>query len=400
MGSYSFFNFGDYRVDGTKNYLDTWYFGEADRKIVTPKDDEQEQPIENEGEFEDSLPEGYRFTYEVTAKRFKRRLELAGWNRATIEQEFKEAISYILEYAHDLEHAEMEIYFDLLRDADFEEWLSKLSYIVKNNLQPTYWGGEPCPETDPIVRYLLSHSDYFEYFDELPYLPVNFPCKTFEGFVRALLEFLPNDDLCILDATDLVYGGWVDAFDDLVEATSEFTEFCEVFNTALVDIRELMSLGPDNDVLVRLLYANSITAMEAYLSDTLKKQVVNRPALLRRFVETNEGLNSRKIVVGDLFRVHDNIKDDVIDIIDKITFHNLSKAIGIYKSVFGVEFPVDVKSSLAVAVENRHDIVHRNGKNTSGQSLNIMVEDIDALLCVVETTVHSIDRQVKDGLLE
>lgn len=50
----------------------------------------------------------------------------------------------------------------------------------------------------------------------------HFPCWTHEGYAVALLDVLPKEIECVLDITDLIDGGWTNAFDDLVEFQQAF----------------------------------------------------------------------------------------------------------------------------------------------------------------------------------
>lgn len=64
-----------------------------------------------------------------------------------------------------------------------------------------------------------------------------------------------------------------------------------------------------------------------------------------------------------------------------------------YKATLGVEFPSDIKS-LSDAITARHDIVHRNGKTTSGREIIVTPEQIRILICSVENFAEYIDRQL------
>jgi hypothetical protein len=89
-----------------------------------------------------------------------------------------------------------------------------------------------------------------------------FPCMTLECFAVAVLEVVPKGAKCVLDITDLVDGGWTDAFDDLIEYSQEFTNFYDVLQKAMVEIKSLATALPGNPILLRLFHANAITAME------------------------------------------------------------------------------------------------------------------------------------------
>ncbi len=80
--------------------------------------------------------------------------------------------------------------------------------------------------------------------------------------------------LMCLDVTSLVAEGWTEEFADILEYNQDFTNFYQVFEVALSEIKSLRNSLPGNAILTRLLYANAITAMETYLADTVKKNVL------------------------------------------------------------------------------------------------------------------------------
>src|SRR5690606_23829201 len=182
------------------------------------------------------------------------------------------------------------------------------------------------------------------------------------------------------------------------EYQKDFTTFYDVFATAILDTQSLMVLSPENMTLARLLYANVITAMETYLSDTMKKQVLTREAIRRRFVQTNE-IFKEKIFVQDIFRKLEGLNEEINRTIDMMSFHNLDKTTGLYKAVLDTQFPSAQIADLKSAVENRHNIVHRNGKTVQGKAIDVTMEDVEKLIKLVVSTVKHIDKQIKDGLL-
>lgn len=151
---------------------------------------------------------------------------------------------------------------------------------------------------------------------------------------------------------------------------------------------------------MRMLYAHVITAFESYLADTMKRQILVRQPLLRRFVETHPEMATQSIKKSDLFAAYDVIEHEVVTILDKTSFHNLAHAMNMYKSVLQVSFPKNLLPSLGKAVSVRHDIVHRNGKSTSGMPHVVGSTNVSELIEVVEQVVEIIDAQVIDGLLD
>ncbi|EEZ3329219.1 hypothetical protein D1O90_005417, partial [Escherichia coli] len=216
-------------------------------------------------------------------------------------------------------------------------------------------------ELDSVLSLLVRSDGADDNFP--PFHDTGFPCKTVESMVVACLEVMAPNVECVLDITDLIDGGWTDSFEDLIEYHKDFTTFYEVFATSLNDTRSLLSLAEENKTLARLLYANVITAMETYLSDTFKKQVINREAIKRRFVQSNDAFKE-KITIQDIFRRMETLSEEIVQVIDQMSFHNIQKTSALFKSVLDTEFPTGKMKDLSLAVGIRHDVIHRNGKTT------------------------------------
>lgn len=337
----------------------------------------------------------------ITANVLRRRLELAGFNRESLEREFQESIVQRISFEENLAEndwatAVTKIKLPLLKSTTLQDWMERLKIIVDHGLTTWRWAEKKAEYDDPLLSVLLT-PDYWS--EEGVEHDLGFPCRSLENLAVAMLEILPGETECVLDVTDLVGGGWTDAFEDLIEYNKEFTSFYEVFSLAISDTSSLIELSPDNNTLARLLYANVITALETYLSDTLKKQVLNKEAIKRRFIQTNDAFKE-KMSVNDIFRRLENLNRDIVTVIDMISFHNLDKTTGLYKSVLYTQFPVELLPNLKRAIENRHDIVHRNGKTVHGQIVDISMKDVKDLIELVNATVQHIDKQVKDGLLD
>jgi capsid protein len=140
--------------------------------------------------------------------------------------------------------------------------------------------------------------------------------------------------------------------------------------------------------------------METYLSDTLRKQVFKRNAVLRRFVKSHDEFkNSKKDPVSEIFTTYDKLNELVNKAIDGLSFHNIVTAKKLYNDVLATSFPDDIRE-LIKAVETRHDIVHRNGRDLQNNAVTMTMSEVQAIAQLVDDTVNYIDKQVKDGLLD
>ena len=77
-----------------------------------------------------------------------------------------------------------------------------------------------------------------------------------------------------------------------------------------------------------------------------------------------------------------------------LLYHNLPKIKGIYRDTLAVDLGDIAEASKAVQI--RHNLVHRNGKNKEGQHFIITKEIISNLIDEIEKFVLNIDQQIKD----
>lgn len=393
-------SWADITIDGmlvleTQNYYHEWYFKKTERTIeqvsASKYYDELVAPADLKVK---------RHIYKTSAESLRRRLDLAGYNRDSLEQEFKEQkkqLLFDLDAMLDLDPSRVIRYIEPVRNSTLDIWLSCL-FEIKSSLADGIIKKWKQP-SDPTLKEFMLGTDIFFSCHPTPG-SYSFPCMSEEGYAVALLELTEDSAECILDVTDLVSGGWTQAFDDLIEFNQDHTKFYEVFSTSVDDIRAMVSLAPENSTLARLLYAAVITAMETYLSDTLKKQVLNREGIKRKFIRNHDTLKDKKISMSLIFERMAGLNEEIISEIDRISFHNLDKIPGLYKSVLSTKFPETGLAELSLAVNNRHDIVHRNGKNTSNKPLNISMSDVEDLINLVDNCILHIDKQIQDGLLD
>lgn len=387
------------QIDGmaileTQNYYSEWYFHKTDR-LINEVDalqyyDEMIFPSESKVK---------SYIYKTNASTLRRRLELDGHNRISLEQEFKEQLKQLIKDLNSMQELAPERvtpYIEAVKSSCIDDWLKCL--LVIKNKKTISEAQSKVDHNQTLMGFMHSLDTYFS--DSPTPGDFHFPCLTEEGYAVALLEISSDNAECLLDVTGLVIGGWTEDFNDIIEYRQESTTFFQVFSTSINDIRDLMLLAPENSMLARLLYASVITAMETYLSDTFKKQVLNREPLKRRFIKNHDHFKNKKICISDIFEKLTTLNDEIVIEIDKMSFHNLERTSGIYKSVLSTEFPAALISELTAAISIRHDIIHRNGKNTDSKPTVIKTQDIDRLIATVTATTHHIDKQIKDGLLD
>lgn len=184
----------------------------------------------------------------------------------------------------------------------------------------------------------------------------------------------------------------------LYEAVSANELARQTLDGALVTIKALLQVnvpGEHGEAYRRLLYANAITALETYLSDTFINRVFADKALLQTYIDSEPKFKERKVPYRDVLReaakVEEAAKQELLDVV----WHNVGKTKAMYEDVLGIKLG-DV-GKIASAVQRRHDIVHRNGRTKEGSVITVSAHDILALINEVETLASRIEVKLDYG---
>lgn len=400
MSTWTGVNVGEFSLHEVQNNCDTWFF--------LPKDRVRE--INQDGSGED-IPEGSFIGYRATVGQIRRRMALQGYDMAALENHFTGQLEIaIASLQSELDEAfslngtdsyygKITPFLEKMRDAitgtTLRDWLEML-HLARSwpdgGFVELRWR-----ETDvPLLSAMIS-SPFFD----LPYRSdgsYNFPCSDEFFYDLAVLSLFSDDTLCILDMTELIQNEYVEDFHDLEEISASATRPCRSVLASLDDFKSLSASAPQNLVLQRMCYSSIITAVEAYLSDILKR-AVKEDSVRRRFVERYKPFQKdTKLDLSSLFITLDRIDKLIADALDSILYHDLEKVRGIFKDVLLVSFPEKDRSFLNRAVQQRHDIVHRNGRTTTGKDVSVAHQDVGQLDKVVRDFIASVDGQILDGL--
>ncbi|HAT3921003.1 TPA: hypothetical protein I9Y23_004721, partial [Kluyvera ascorbata] len=88
------------------------------------------------------------------------------------------------------------------------------------------------------------------------------------------------------------------------------------------------------------------------------------------------------------------IEDDL----QSLSFHHIPTVKQLYDNCLLIRFPEHLLSGIAQAVQIRHDIVHRNGRDVKGIHHEISIEHLLKLSVQMNDFLNFIDQQVLDAL--
>jgi hypothetical protein len=126
----------------------------------------------------------------------------------------------------------------------------------------------------------------------------------------------------------------------------------------------------------RLVFSHQVTALEAYLGDTLKNEVMRDRLAMQRLIDNDLDLKARKFSLAEIAQDPKLIDRIVREHLCGIMYHNLPKVDVLYRIAleFGILSLAADKDSLFTAVHLRHDCVHRNGSDKDGNELKVFTK--------------------------
>ena len=174
-------------------------------------------------------------------------------------------------------------------------------------------------------------------------------------------------------------GFWV----NYVPPESPFSIFTATIENCFTLLKLKIELTQEDKLVVnRMVFIQIFSAFEAYLSDTLIKNVVGDLDRIKKLVSKDREISKIKFSLQELIDNENIINSTVKQYLVSIIYHNLNKVNFLYKVCIGIEI-VTSKSDwefLLKGVEYRHDCIHRNGYTKDGIKLDIFndkyIEDI------------------------
>ncbi len=160
----------------------------------------------------------------------------------------------------------------------------------------------------------------------------------------------------------------------------------------------------NSNIYLKMKFSYAVTLMESCLSEMLKSVTMQYEAFRRNAINEVNDLKNLKISAPLLLDKNpkDILDNAIMGHLSHVLYHNMDKVSKVYKEIIGEKFPDPMNDNNQVVRDLmilRHDIVHRNGKNTEGEEIHIDLDKVD--LCIahirdfVDRVHEYIDRNVK-----
>jgi hypothetical protein len=155
--------------------------------------------------------------------------------------------------------------------------------------------------------------------------------------------------------------------------------------------------GKDHEgyLLNRMVFSHQVTALEAYLGDTLINAVMGDATAMQRLIEQDTELVKEKFTLVEISREPALVQRKVREYLRSILYHNLAKVDVLYNIALGIRILNEDKASLFKAVTLRHDCVHRNGFDKDGNELQVFTRRfVQDTADLIKDFVESIERAI------
>lgn len=155
----------------------------------------------------------------------------------------------------------------------------------------------------------------------------------------------------------------------------------DVFNQSFYDIERLLDTvhtSVSRDSLLRMLYLQCVVALEAYLSDRILSVVMEDHTKLVALIGAMPGLRDKQVKFIEVATKNTFGADATKAYLQAFSFHDLERVDKMYRAVLGTSLFADEKTATDALemVKTRHDLVHRNGRDSSGNYTTVSDNDV------------------------
>ena len=147
-----------------------------------------------------------------------------------------------------------------------------------------------------------------------------------------------------------------------------------------------------------MVFSHQVTALEAYLGDTLINAVMDDATAMQHLIEQDGDLAREKFTLAEISKEPALVEHKVREHLRSILYHNLAKVDVLYNIALGISILDDAKDkeSLFKAVMLRHDCVHRNGFDKDGDELQVFTKKfVQDTADLIKDLAESIERAVR-----
>lgn len=193
---------------------------------------------------------------------------------------------------------------------------------------------------------------------------------------------------------------WLNYPDEWLNYTvpdNPFTIFMDSYHHT-VDLLAEHGKDDGDHLLNRMVFSQQVTALEAYLGDTLIKKVMADRSAMQRLIEQDDDLAKEKFTLAEISKEPGLVERKIREHLRSILYHNLKKVSVLYNIALGFRIlpPASNKEKLFNAVRLRHDCVHRNGFDKDGNKHEVFTKTfVQNTADLIKAFVEEIEKAVQ-----
>jgi hypothetical protein len=175
-----------------------------------------------------------------------------------------------------------------------------------------------------------------------------------------------------------------------------YTVFLESSQQANALLGELG--GPSKSFVNRMVFVQHISALEAYLGDTLINATMTTDGAIVRLVAADNVLKGQTVRLAKLVAEPDFVKTRARLYLQTVLYHDLRRVRELYVNALGIDMFDTLgenKKKLFKAIQLRHDCVHRNGRDKDGKLVSAFSRAyVQEVANMISDLVEEVEKQI------
>jgi len=212
-----------------------------------------------------------------------------------------------------------------------------------------------------------------------------------EEAIQAAIEYVERDGIYDWAPTQLTY---LDDIDDVyIDDRNEPTLRLEKRIDYLIDVLSLKGVEETKGVARNLVFVGLISALEAFLNETMLYWVSARPEVVQAIVTEHPKFKNQNILLGSIYSTYASLERQVKAHLRKVVWHRIDDAVSLFKHGLGIEIGFH---RFKEEITSRQDIVHRFSEDSDGNPVIIEDADVRALAGKIIEFANEIDAKIAE----
>lgn len=177
------------------------------------------------------------------------------------------------------------------------------------------------------------------------------------------------------------------------------SELHEIFINEIVKLKELISTQvaiQHEQTFLKMIYAHSVTLLESFLSDTVKSLIITNNEYFENAIRKVDDLKKSKFNLSEISSQTDGAVGLAVKTLSTVLYHNIPKVSQILDAILDCKLSLEI-DKVGYITSVRHDIVHRNGKTTEGDLIEIDVDITKQAIAEIEEFVENLQLKINEA---